>query len=64
MPHLEPDPLCPREREILRWVALGKTNLEIVERLNLRAKTVENYVNAVVDKLELKTRTQCTAPLD
>jgi DNA-binding NarL/FixJ family response regulator len=58
LPRLEPEPLCPREREILRLVALGKTNPEITDRLGLKAKTVENYVNAVMNKLELKTRSQ------
>lgn len=58
LPRLEADPLCPREREVLRFVALGKTNPEIANRLGLKAKTVENYVNLVVDKLGLKTRTQ------
>ncbi|WP_308629461.1 response regulator transcription factor, partial [Meiothermus granaticius] len=58
LPRLEPDPLCPREREILRLAALGSTNREIADGLGLQAKTVENYMNTLLEKLGLRIRAQ------
>ncbi|RDI94453.1 DNA-binding response regulator [Meiothermus sp. QL-1] len=58
LPELEPDPLCPREREILRLVALGMTNAELENRFGLKAKTVKNYVCNILDKLGMKSRVE------
>ncbi|GIW35761.1 response regulator transcription factor [Meiothermus sp.] len=58
LPELGPDPLCPREREILRLVAHGLTNIELANHFGLRAKTVKNYVSNILDKLGLKSRVE------
>jgi DNA-binding NarL/FixJ family response regulator len=53
-----PEPLSEREQEILRWVALGLSNREIAERLNLVEGTVKNYVTTALQKLGVRDRTQ------
>jgi two-component system response regulator NreC len=48
--------LSPREKEILRLLALGDTNREIALRLFLSVRTVETYRSRIMEKLELKSR--------
>lgn len=50
------DLLSPREREVLKLLALGHTNQEIADRLFLSVKTIETYRSRLSDKLGLKTR--------
>jgi DNA-binding NarL/FixJ family response regulator len=50
--------LGDREREVLRLVAEGLTNRQIAGRIHLSEKTVKNYVSAILDKLDLTSRTQ------
>jgi DNA-binding NarL/FixJ family response regulator len=51
---LPTDPLTPREREILKMVAEGKTNKDIAELLFISARTVENHRANIMNKLNLK----------
>ncbi len=51
-------PLSPREREVLREVALGASYREIGERLFISDKTVENHVRNILDKLRLRRRSE------
>lgn len=51
-------PLSPREREVLREVALGATYREIGESLFISEKTVENHVRNILDKLRLRRRSE------
>ncbi|HAM46220.1 MAG TPA: hypothetical protein DCO73_00635 [Alphaproteobacteria bacterium] len=44
--------LSPREREVLQWVAAGKTDDEIAEILTLSATTVATHVNRAMQKLQ------------
>lgn len=53
--------LTEREKEILTLVAKGLSNTEIGKELFLSAFTVKNYVSKIIEKLEVKTRTQATA---
>jgi two-component system response regulator NreC len=48
--------LSPREKEVLRLVALGYTNREIAEQLFLSVRTVETYRARLMEKLGLKSR--------
>ena len=48
----------PREREIIGLVAEGKNNREIADALFLSEGTVRNYLSALLDKLELRNRTE------
>jgi DNA-binding CsgD family transcriptional regulator len=49
--------LTPREREVLWWVAEGKTNREIGMILGRSARTVQIHLNRVYRKLGVETRT-------
>ena len=50
--------LTPRELEVLRLVALGQTNREIAEGLDLAAGTVKVHVQHLIAKLGVSDRTQ------
>ncbi len=49
--------LTPRELEVAKLVADGKSNKEICEQLFLSEGTVKNYVTRILEKLELNSRT-------
>jgi DNA-binding NarL/FixJ family response regulator len=49
------DDLAPREVEILRLVAAGRTTGEIAEFLNLSPKTVQNYHYQIKSKIGART---------
>jgi DNA-binding NarL/FixJ family response regulator len=49
--------LTPRELEVAKLVADGKSNKEICEHLFLSEGTVKNYVTRILEKLELNSRT-------
>lgn len=53
-------PLTNREREILNWVASGKTNREIAEQLGISDQTVKNHLKNILQKLQLENRVQLT----
>jgi two-component system response regulator NreC len=48
--------LSPRERELLKLVALGYTSAQIADNLSLSAKTVETYRTRIMEKLNLSSR--------
>ena len=48
----------PRDLEVIDLVAQGLSNKEIAGKLYLSEGTVRNYLSAVLDKLELRDRTQ------
>ena len=50
------DPLSPREREVLQYVARGHTYREIGEELFISTKTVENHVRNILGKLHLNRK--------
>ncbi|MDO5717616.1 MAG: response regulator transcription factor [Tissierellia bacterium] len=51
-------PLTDREISILKLVAEGYNNKEISEELYLSEGTVRNYISTILEKLELRDRTQ------
>ncbi len=53
--------LTAREREVLAWVARGKTNGEIARRLWLAPSTVGKHLENVYAKLGVSTRTAAVA---
>jgi two-component system, NarL family, response regulator LiaR len=56
-PHEE---LTPREMEILRLIAQGKTNQEISDLLFITVKTVKTHITQILSKLDVEDRTQAT----
>jgi LuxR family maltose regulon positive regulatory protein len=52
------DGVSPREVEVLRLVALGKSNREIGEHLFISEKTVKKHVSNIMAKLGTSNRTQ------
>jgi two-component system, NarL family, response regulator LiaR len=56
-----PDAISPRELEVLRQIAFGKTNREIAERLFVSEETIKTHVGRLLDKLGLQHRTQLVA---
>jgi NarL family two-component system response regulator LiaR len=53
-----PDPLTPREVEVLGLVAQGLENREIAEQLVISDATVRTHVSNILGKLHLASRTQ------
>lgn len=52
------DGLSKREEEILQLAATGATSKEIAKRLNLSAKTVDNYRSSIMEKLGARNTTE------
>lgn len=50
--------LSNREVEVLNLVALGLNNAEIAEKLFINIKTVRTHVSSILNKLQLRDRTQ------
>jgi LuxR family quorum sensing-dependent transcriptional regulator len=50
-----------RQREVLTWVAAGKSAWEIGEILNISARTVEEHAQQVLQRLGAVNRTQAVA---
>lgn len=50
--------LSDRETEVLKLIALGYTNQEIADQLVISIKSVETYKTRLMDKLELRRRSE------
>ena len=53
-----PDDLTPREIDVLRQIALGRSNKEIADALAIGDETVKTHVGNVFSKLEVENRAQ------
>ena len=53
-----PQPLTPRELEVLELLALGQTNRDIAQSFVISVGTVKNHVEHIIAKLEVSDRTQ------
>lgn len=53
-----PDPLTPRELEVLRLMAGGYSNREISDALGTAEGTVKNQASAILSKLGVRDRTR------
>ena len=52
----ELDQLTPREREVLRQIAMGYPYKQVARRMSISVKTLETHVSAVLRKLQLSNR--------
>lgn len=48
----------PREREVIIWLARGRSNKEIARALNMAESTVKIHVQGILRKLNLSSRVQ------
>ena len=55
--------LSERERQIMKWVAMGKTNPEIGCILCISEFTVKNHMKSIFSKLDVTNRAQAVAKL-
>jgi DNA-binding NarL/FixJ family response regulator len=53
-----PDPLTPRETEILRLMAGGYSNREIARALGAAEGTIKNHASSILSKLGVRDRTR------
>lgn len=53
--------LSPREREVLRHIAAGRSNKEIAGELEIAERTVKFHVTAIFNKLGAENRAQAVA---
>ena len=53
-----PEPLTPRETDVLRLLASGLSNKEIASQLGLSDRTVKHHVSNILGKLGVLSRTQ------
>ena len=51
-------PLTPRETQVLRLIAMGLSNREIADSLEISVETVKEHVQNLLRKLSLNDRTQ------
>ncbi len=56
-----PEPLTPREQEVLRLLAQGASNQEIANRLVVSLTTVKKHVGSLLLKLAAENRTHAMA---
>lgn len=54
----QPDPLSPKELQVLRLVASGRSNTEIASVLGNSEGVIKNHCSAIFSKLGVRDRTQ------
>ena len=60
-PRMAPHGLTPREAEVLRLVAAGRSNGEIAAILFISVPTVKRHVSTILAKLDLPSRPAAVA---
>ena len=50
--------LSETQKEVLRWMAVGKTNWEIATILSMRKRTVDYHASSILKKLGVASRMQ------
>jgi DNA-binding NarL/FixJ family response regulator len=50
--------ITPREHEVLQLIGAGANNREISQTLHIAEKTVKNHVSNILNRLDLRDRTQ------
>jgi DNA-binding CsgD family transcriptional regulator len=60
-PPVDPERLTPRQHEVLQLLAGGSTTDEMAELLHLSRETIRNHVQALLRRLDAKTRVEAVA---
>lgn len=60
-PSRQPHGLTPRELEVLRLVAAGKTNKAVAAELSLSERTIDRHLSNIFTKLDVSSRAAATA---
>ena len=50
--------LTERERDVVRWLRLGKTNAQIASHVGMSQNTVKHYLTGIFSKLDVGNRAQ------
>ncbi len=53
--------LTPREEEVARWIAKGKSNRDIAAILSLSPRTIDKHIEVILNKLNVENRTAAAA---
>jgi DNA-binding CsgD family transcriptional regulator len=61
IPRMPVASLTVRERQVLEWVAAGKTNRDIAAILGAKPRTIEKHLERIYQKLGVETRTAAAA---
>ena len=56
-----PAGLTQREVQVLRLLVSGYTNPQLARKLHLSAKTIDHHVSSILEKLDVRTRTEAVA---
>ncbi len=56
--------LSNRELEIMHWVSIGKTNVEIAQILDISPRTVRNHLQNIFRKLDVMNRAQAVFEIE
>jgi DNA-binding NarL/FixJ family response regulator len=56
-----PAGLTGREIQVLSLLVAGHTNTELARRLHLSTRTVDHHVSSILEKLEVRSRTEAVA---
>ena len=60
LPVTYPAGLTIREVEVLRWVAMGLTDIQVAEKLILSSRTVSTHLRSIYNKLGVTSRSAAT----
>jgi LuxR family maltose regulon positive regulatory protein len=62
-PHTQPlpEPLTPRELDVLHLISRGLSNQQIAEELVIALNTVKRHTSSIYGKLDVRSRTQAIA---
>lgn len=53
--------LTPREKEVIELLVAGLTNPQIARKMNVEASTIKSHVSHILEKLDVKTRSEAVS---